>query len=68
MLNRTEAARRKPNQQPPGNYCHCACSRLHSSMAMLRQRSDPRSRRSLIARRAFRSLTRESCKTAKLTL
>ena len=30
MLNRTEAVRRKPNQQPPGNYCHCACSRLHN--------------------------------------
>jgi hypothetical protein len=28
--NRIEAARRKPNQWPPGDFSHCACSRLHN--------------------------------------
>ncbi len=29
MSNRTAAAWRKPSQAPPGDYSHCACSRLH---------------------------------------
>jgi hypothetical protein len=29
MSNRTEAAQRKLRQLPPGDYRHCACSRLY---------------------------------------
>jgi len=29
MSNRTAAARRKLSQLPPGDYSHCASSRLH---------------------------------------
>jgi hypothetical protein len=32
MSNRTEAAPRKLSQEPPGDYGHCACSRLHIKM------------------------------------
>jgi len=32
MPNRIEATLRKPRQQPPGDYSHCACSRLHPSV------------------------------------
>jgi hypothetical protein len=31
MPNRIEAAKRKPSHKPPGDYCHCASSRLHDS-------------------------------------
>jgi len=30
MPNRTEAAQRKLRHVPPGDYGHCACSRLHT--------------------------------------
>jgi hypothetical protein len=30
MSNRTEATLRKHRQPPPGDYSHCACSRLYS--------------------------------------
>ena len=30
-VNRTEATLRKHGQQPPGDYSHCACSRLYSN-------------------------------------
>jgi hypothetical protein len=29
MSNRTEVAKRKPSQAPPGDYRHCASSRLY---------------------------------------
>jgi len=29
MPNRTEAAKRKLRHMPPGDYSHCACSRLY---------------------------------------
>jgi hypothetical protein len=29
MSNRTEATTRKRSQKPPGDYSHCACSRLY---------------------------------------
>jgi hypothetical protein len=29
MPNRIEAAKRKLSHKPPGDYCHCASSRLH---------------------------------------
>ena len=35
MSNRTEATLRKHRQQPPGDYSHCACSRLHPEPRIL---------------------------------
>src|SRR5215470_17450712 len=33
--NRTEATMRKLRQQPPGDYRHCACSRLYSHCLLI---------------------------------
>jgi hypothetical protein len=33
MSNRTEVAKRKPSQAPPGDYRHCASSRLYGNGA-----------------------------------
>ena len=35
MSNRTEAAQRKLRQLPPGDYRHCACSRLYQCEVLL---------------------------------
>jgi hypothetical protein len=32
MPNRIEAAKRKLSHKPPGDYCHCASSRLHNTL------------------------------------
>jgi hypothetical protein len=32
MPNRIEAAKRKLSHKPPGDYCHCASSRLHKHL------------------------------------
>jgi hypothetical protein len=40
MSNRTEAAQRKLRQLPPGDYRHCACSRLYTSTLSLCSRGE----------------------------
>jgi hypothetical protein len=40
--NRTEAATRKPSQLPPGDYSHCACSRLPLELDVLNPMPDKR--------------------------